>query len=121
MSSFSGENLFTSGPSEFIFGSWERKTQRRGFAGVDGEIVLDLGLRSRQITQVGRLRANSAGELQGLLDDINALCDGSMHTLINNYGQSFANVIMERFETTTALRKSRGFYCDYRIEYRQLP
>ena len=121
MSSFAGENLFASGPHAFGFGPWERSTHRRGFAGVNGEVVLDLGLRSRQITQTGRLRANSAAALHELLDDINACCDGAAHTLVDNYGQSYSRVILERFGATTPLRHSRGFYCDYEIEYRQLP
>ncbi len=121
MSSFAGENLFASGPHAFGFEPWERTTQRRGFAGVNGEIVLDMGLRSRQITQTGRLRANSAADLHELLDDINARCDGAEHVLVDNYGQSYSRVILERFGTTTGLRHSRGFYCDYEIEYRQLP
>ena len=121
MSSYAGENLFASGPHAFSFGHWERSTHRRGFAGVNGEVVLDLGLRSRQITQTGRLQANSAADLHELLDDINAFCDASAHALVDNYGQSYSGVILERFGATTPLRHSRGFYCDYEIEYRQLP
>ena len=121
MSSYAGENLFASGPHAFVFGPWERSMQRRGFAGVNGEVVLDMGMRSRQITQTGRLRANSAADLHELLDDINDLCDGSAHTLVDNYGQSYQRVILEHFATTTPLQHSRGFYCDYEIKYRQLP
>ncbi len=120
MSSFAGENIFASGPHAFIFGPWERSTQRRGFAGIDGEVVLDLGMRSRRITQTGRLQANSAADLHELLDDINDLCDGEANALVDNFGQSYPRVILERFETATPLRHSRGFYCDYEIEYRQL-
>ena len=121
MSSYAGENLFGSGPHAFRFGHWERSMQRRGFAGVNGEIVLDLGLRSRQITQTGRLQADTAGDLHEILDDINALSDGAEHVLVDNHSQSHQHVILERFGTTTPLQHSRGFYCDYEAEYRQLP
>ena len=121
MSSSAGETLFGSGTHAFRFGHWERSMQRRGFAGVNGEIVLDLGLRSRQIKQTGRLQADTADDLHEILDDINALGDGAEHVLIDNHGQSHQHVILERFGTTTGLQHSRGFYCDYEAEYRQLP
>lgn len=121
MSSFAGANLFASGPHAFSFGPWERSTQRRGFAGVNGEVVLDLGLRSRQITQTGRLRAETAADLRVLLDEIDARSDAVAYVLVDNYGQAYSSVIMERFGATTPLQHSRGFYCDYEIEYRQLP
>ena len=121
MSSYAGENLFSSGPHAFRFRPWERSMQRRGFAGVNGEIVLDLGLRSRQITQTGRLQADTANDLNEILDGINALGDGAEHVLTDNHSQSHQHVILERFNTTTPLQHSRGFYCDYEIEYRQLP
>ena len=57
MGSFAGQHLFDSGPHSLLPGPWQRCTQRRGFAGLDGEILLDLGLRSRQLTQAGRLQA----------------------------------------------------------------
>ncbi len=121
MSSYDGENLFASGPHAFVLGPWRRQSHRRGFAGIDGEVVLDMGLRSRRITQTGRLRADSSGQMQSILDAINALCDGAGHVLVDNYGQSHPRVIMERFGPTGPVRHSRGFYCDYEIEYLQLP
>ena len=121
MSSYAEENLFHSGPHAFRFEPWQRSMHRRGFAGADGEVVLDLGLRSRNIVQTGRLQAATADALHALLDAINAHCDGAVHDLVDNYGRSYSQVILERCETTTPVRCSRGFYCDYHIEYRQLP
>jgi hypothetical protein len=121
MSSYDGENLFDSGPHAFSFGPWQRSMQSRGFAGVSGELLLDLGLRSRKIAQKGRLQAGSANALHALLDAIIARSDGAAHTLVDNHGKEYPEVILERFETTTPLQRGRGFYCDYQIEYRQLP
>lgn len=121
MSSFAGEDLFDSGPHAFRFGPWQRSLQSRGFAGVSGELLLDLGLRSRKIAQAGRLQADSANALYALLDAINARSDGATHALVDNQGKSYPTVVLEQFETTTPVRRGRGFYCDYRIEYRQLP
>ena len=121
MSSYAGQDLFGSGPHDFRFGPWERSVQRRGFAGVNGELVLDLGVRSRQIFQTGRLEADSAGGLNDLLEAINAQGDGREHALVDNHGQSHPHAILERFETTTPLRRGRRFHCDYKADYRELP
>ena len=121
MSSYAGANLFGSGPHAFRFGAWERSLYFRSFAGVDGELPLDLGLRFRKIIQAGRLQAESASALHALLDAVNAHSDGSVGALADNYGRSYPRAILERFETTTPVQTSRGFYCDYQIEYRQLP
>lgn len=121
MSSYAGQDLFGSGPHAFRFGPWQRSVQRRGFAGVSGELVLDLGVRSRQIFQTGRLEADSAGGLNSLLEVINAQGNGAEHALVDNHGQSHPHVILERFETTSPLRRGRRFHCDYKVDYRELP
>jgi hypothetical protein len=121
MSSFAGQNLFASGPHEFRFGAWERATQRRSFAGVDGELVLDLGRRSRAIHQTGRLEGVSAAAVAAQIDAINACCDGAAHTLVDNHQRQCLHVRLERFEPATPILRGRGFFCEYVIEYRQLP
>jgi hypothetical protein len=121
MSSYAGEDLFGSGPHAIRFGPWQRQLQRRGFAGVDGEMILDLGLRSRRIVQAGRLEAGTANGLAVLADAIDACCDASENTLVDNHGRSHARVILESFRPTTPRQRGRGFYCDYEIEYLQLP
>ncbi len=121
MSSYAGQDLFGSGPHALCFGPWVRRFQRRGFAGLDGELVIDLGLRSRTIRQTGRLQADSTEGFNALLDAINAHCDGAQHDLTDNHGRTHPRVILESFETITPIRQGRGFHCDYEIEYRQLP
>jgi len=121
MSCFDGQDLFVSGPHSFRLGPWQRCLQRRGFAGVSGELVLDLGLRSRQVFQTGRLQADTAAGLQSLLDAISDYCDGAEHVLVDNYDTSFPRVILQRFEPASAVKHGRGYYCDYDIEYVQLP
>jgi len=120
MSSYAGENLFGSGPCAFRFGPWLRSMQMRAFAGPDGEAFLDLGLRSRSIVQTGRLQADAFQALQTQLDAVAARCDGTTHTLVDNHDQSHDHVLLARFEMTAPVRRGRGYYCDYEIEYRQL-
>ncbi|MCD4823587.1 MAG: hypothetical protein K8S55_03200 [Phycisphaerae bacterium] len=121
MTSLDSQSLFSSGPCEITPGPWERQTVRRGFVGLDGELVFDLGKRSRTVVQTGRLSAGSASALQSLIDAIQAKADGQLHSLTDNHNQTYSNVLLESFQLETPLRRGRAFYCDYRITYRQLP
>lgn len=116
-----GQELFSSGPGELICESWPRETIRRGFSGLGGEILLDLGRRSRRITQRGFLRAESVEALQGLIDDIQVFADGGVHSLVDEDDVTYSKVVMEKFTPLAALRKSNVCSCEYEIIYRQLP
>ncbi len=121
MTTLDGQNLFGSGPHAVQAGPWERELQRRSFSGVDGELILDMGLRSRPIIQTGRLQAASATEVHGAISQIETFLDGKTHTLVDNHGQTYDGVILEAFEPTTPVRRGRGFWCEYKAGYRQLP
>ena len=121
MSTFDGQDLFGSGPESIRPCAWERQLQRRGFAGVDGELVLDLGLRSRAIQQTGRLQGASAAAVTALAGAIEAYQDGEPHELIDDHGRTYPSAILEEFETTTPVKRGRGFWCEYVARYRQLP
>ena len=120
-STLDGKNLFSSGPCEIRPEHWERKTIQRGFPGIDGELVLDLGLRGRTIVQEGRLQAASAVALQSLISAIRTEDDGNLHTLVDNHGQTYTQVFIEQFQLQTPLNEGRNHWCDYRLIYRQLP
>ncbi len=121
MSTLDDIDLFGSGPHELHCGTWQRATARRGFSGLDGELVLDLGRRSRRLTQTGRLQAGTAEELDGLIRDIELRNDGKLHALVDNHSRSFPRVLIEEFQATGPIRIGRGFWCDYTILFRQLP
>jgi len=121
MSSLDGQDLFGSGPHAVRSTSWQRSVQRRGFAGLDGELILDMGLRSRIISQTGRLQAGTADALNALVTQIEEFLDGRLHTLVDDHGRSFPNVLVEEFEPTTPLQRGRNFWCEYVLRYRQLP
>ena len=121
MSSLDGNNLFSSGPHSFRPLAWQRQLDRRSFPWVDGELVLDIGMRSRTITQQGRLQASSAAALNSLISAIEQFVDGQAHVLVDNHGLSYPKVILETFEPATPLQHGRGFWCDYVANYRQLP
>jgi len=121
VSSLDGQDLFGSGPHEIQPLGWQRALARRAFVGLDGELVVDLGLRSRIIEQRGRLQATTAQALDEILSQIAAANDGAKHSLIDNHGRTFSGLVIESFQTTTPLRRGRGFWCDYTLTYRQLP
>lgn len=121
MSTFNGLDLFGSGPHSIRPGSWPREQMRRGMAGLDGEVVIDLGRRSREIHQTGRLQATTAAELAALIDAVIALHDGAAYTLVDNHSQTHTHVMIDTFAPETPLRRGAGYWCDYTLTYRQLP
>jgi len=114
------QDLFGSGPHSVSVGSPVRQFERRSFAGVDGELLLDMGLRGRLLTQAGRLQADTAEDLQQIVTQIEAILDGKLHTLIDNHGLEHAGLLVEDFQLTTPIRRGRRFWCDYTVGYRQV-
>lgn len=121
MSQFAGQTLFDSGPHRFVLGPWQRQRIRRGFCGLDGALVIDLGLRGRSIAQTGRLQAPSAAQMHELIAAIETLANGQPRELIDNHGQVYSNVLLEEFEPAGPVQLGRGFFCDYHLRYWQLP
>lgn len=120
MSFLDNKDLFGSGPHSFKVSGWQRHIERRSFPGLSGEVVLDLGLRARRIVQQGRLQASTAASLTALVAAIEALADGRTHVLADNHGRSYSRVILESLEPTP-FQQGVGYWCDYTINYLQLP
>lgn len=121
MSLLDQQDVFGSGPHSIRPCSPQRHLDHRSFAGIDGELVLDMGLRGRQIIQQGRLQAATANDMNTLLAQIEALLDGKLHTLVDNHSRQYLRVLVESFEPSTPVRQGRSFWCEYTIGYRQLP
>jgi hypothetical protein len=121
MSALDGQDVFGSGPAAFRTGSWERAVVRRDFPGLHGELMLDLGLRSRVIVQTGRLQAATADALAEQIRRLEVAVDGSCHALTDNHGRYYWPVIVEEFQPATPVNCGRGFWCEYTVRYRQLP
>lgn len=116
------EELFASGPSGLLVGSWTRRLLRRELPGLDGEVVVDLGLRGRPLTQIGRLSAHSPLAFHSMLESIARFQDGRPHSLLDRHNTFYRNVLMLSFELTTPVTAGPdGLWADYRIEYLQLP
>jgi hypothetical protein len=121
VSTLDGQNVFGSGPAAFRTGSWQRAAVRRSFPGLDGELVLDLGLRSREIFQTGRLQSATAEALADQIGLIEGAIDGRCHSLADNHGRAYWPVLVEEFQPSTPVTCGRGFWCEYTVRYRQLP
>lgn len=116
-----GEDLFSSGPCAFTPGAWRREAIHRGFPGVVGELVFDLGRRGREITQRGRLQAETAQDLHDLLSAIAVKDDAQLHTLTDHDGQTYTKTLVESFAPAGPVRVGRNYTCDYTVKYLQLP
>lgn len=121
MSSLDGVDLFGSGPHGLRTLAWERCQVRRGFAGIDGEMVIDMGARSRRIVQTGRLCAPTAATLNAIIARIESSQDGQLHGLVDNLGRTYAHVMVEGFALNGPPKCGRGFWCEYTVNYLQSP
>jgi phage protein U len=120
MIAYGGIQLFASGPAELRPLSVQRHVDRRRLAGLDGELVLDMGRGSRSIVQTGRLQADTMAELQMQIDAIELLADGQARSLVAPSGRTYGECVLEEFELTRSPRLGRGAWCEYRILYREL-
>jgi len=112
--------LFHSGPNELLVDSPRRETADRVFSALRGLLVVDLGERPRQITQVGRFSAASAAGLAQLESAIEAKIDGQTHELVGRDGSTYSAVRVERFIRLGPVEVGSRRHRPYRIEYTEL-
>ena len=112
--------LFDEQELEISAGSFSRDSIERTVPGLDGVLSIDLGRRSRKITQTGTLRAKSRAQLDERISRIAVFMDGDTHTLTTGSGRDFANLRMDSFKTGTENASGTGIVTDYEIVYTQL-
>ncbi|PKL46808.1 MAG: hypothetical protein CVV39_06665 [Planctomycetes bacterium HGW-Planctomycetes-1] len=109
--------------SETVFALEVKSPQRdiiqRSAAGLDGQINIDLGFRTRKIVQKGELRARNNAELQKQIDEINGLIDGRLHILKCPDGRVFENLLLDEFQTNSFITGGAHICCQYKITYTQ--
>jgi len=121
MTSFNGENLFSAGTANFEVGSWRVATRQDGFPGLDGAHQLVLGARGRRIRQWGHLKHVTVAGLQAVLGSISDYQKSAApYTLEDNYGATYPNTVMMRFNRGRIRRGATGYIVQYEIEYLQL-
>ena len=97
----------------------QRSIIQRSAAGLDGQVSIDLGLRSRKLVQRGELRAKSKTELQKRIDEISELLDGDAHILRCPDGKIFENLLIEDFHNGSFVSGGANISCQYDIAYIQ--
>ena len=116
---FDGQDFFIDGRHVVLPLSWRRDTVDKGFAGLDGVLSVDLGLRERKIKQTGRLTAKSVESLIALTQEIMDYIDGQGYTLVGHNNVSYENVRMDSF-TPGEITVGNQACCEYEINYTQL-
>jgi len=121
MASFDGENVFSSGPSQFEVHGWRVAARREGFPGLDGVRQLVLGARGRVIQQRGYLEhATGAGlaALVAAIDQYQKVCNPC--DLVDNNGNTYPNTVITALRHGPARRSGSSFVAPYEIDYLQL-
>lgn len=117
---FDGQSLFGPGKHKVATGSRQREQAEHSFGGLDGTLSVDLGERKREIVQTGTLNAKSVNHLEAMKAAIEKYINGMAYTLVDQDGQTFEQVRMDRFETPQTVVPANQVRCDYEILYTQL-
>lgn len=112
--------LFDDQGLQIEVGSLNRARLERAFCGLDGVLSIDLGERTRQIHQVGTLRAPSRMAMQAKTGSIAAFIDGNTHTLRTADGQEYHNIRVDSFRQIDECASGSGIVVEYEIVYTQL-
>jgi hypothetical protein len=115
-----GQEVFDKQQSEIEVGSFSRDSIERAVPGLDGTLSIDMGRRSRKITQTGTLRAKSRTHLDDRITAISHYMDGNTHSLITIDGRQFDNVRMDTFKVKNERADGACIVVDYEITYTQL-
>ncbi len=118
-----GQDLFdesAAGGLEIEASSIKRASVEKAMPGLDGVLSIDLGQRSRQVTQKGVLRTRSKAQMDTRIGAISAYMDGETHTLTRGDGQSFDNLRMDVFKVSNERAGGSGVAVDYEVVYTQL-
>ena len=113
------QELFASGPCTLQPGPLQRSLDRRTVTGLSGEIIVDLGPRSRNLLLTGWLQAATQTDLLQTIAAIEAFVDGQSHSLAASDGRSWPGVLLEQFEQTSPIRPGRGYWCQYTCRFLQ--
>jgi hypothetical protein len=115
-----GQAIFDEQELTICVGSPTRASVERAVAGLDGELTIDLGARSRQIRQTGTLHAASRVAMHTRILAITAFIDGGTHTLATGDGQEFGDLRMDSFKKVAEYPGAPGVVADYEIAYTQM-
>lgn len=121
MSSFNGQDLFSSGPHRFVYDVTGR-LYLPPLAGANQDFATaDYGPLELSVIQTGRLIADDDAGLIALIDAVRAVAESDDHgTLVDATGRSLTGMSMLRFTLTSTIDRGRVHSAPYEILYRQL-
>ncbi len=120
MSSFDGQDLFSSGPHRFHVGGLSLRHVLHESPGSRGVQLDDHGVQGRSITQKGDLLADNAPQMLTLTQAIEAKLDGLAHDLIDDADQTWRNTVMLSFEPQPLQAVGARWRVSYEINYLQV-
>ena len=119
MSSFDGQDLFSSGLHSFDLGAVTLRHDTATPPDRRGTRVTAAGVTGRAITQRGELVADNAPQMHALAAAIEAKLDGLPHTLVDHLGRVLPNTVMLAFRPATVEPLGQRVRVRYAIDYVQ--
>ena len=120
MSSFNGQELFSSGPHRLEIGGVSLRHAVHETPGSQGVQITGQGRGARSIVQTGDLLADSMAALRTLITAIESMVDGRPYVLLDDYGESWPNTVMTEVAPVRINRVGPRYHAWYRIEYLQI-
>jgi len=121
MASFNGVSIFGRAAS-FVTGDLILQRQENEFAGVDGVETLTLGSRGLMTEVSGLLTGATSADLATAESTFRSYRDGNAYNLVDSYGTTWANVVLETFRPEGRIRQDGyyGYLRPYRAVFRHL-
>lgn len=96
--------------------------QENEFAGVDGVETLTLGSRGLMTEASGVLFGATSADLATAEATFRSYRDGNAYSLVDSYGNTWANVVLETFRPEGRIRQDAyyGYFRPYRAVFRHL-
>lgn len=119
MITYSGQDLFSSGPARVLPGPINSRDAVAEAPGTIGASLIGQGISPRSLTQLGTLFGDSPAELQAQIDAVAQQVGAEAAELIDGDGVAWPGCVMRRFEPEAPRRIGPRYASDYTIEYLQ--
>ncbi len=120
MVTFDNELLFGLGVASFKIGPVKLRHTVQHPPGSRGVRLDGQGTEARRINQAGVLVANTTVELQAQIDAIENRIDGIAHTLVDNVGRVWNDVVLLELDRDPFERVGARWKTAYRTKYLQV-
>lgn len=118
MITFDGQALFTDGPARVTPGPLASRDAVADAPGAIGASLVSQGVSPRSLTQHGTLLADTAADLQAVIDAIQQRV-GTSATLIDQHSKAWPECVMRSVSTQPIQRLGPRYAAAYDITYLQ--